>query len=197
MEKAIRNFYLPVQVEGVLECAVRRLKELLIEQGTWLAEGFRRDRIKAQTSWIHEQEAQGVSRGSLSRQIWCPLNLFSREQNGSLQIYWQLVYRSRATKKIGYQYLRRSEGGDYDLRTLFKHARDFEKDLVKEHEEEARRMRRRWSEVIGMGHRLSQFVALEAQENALRRRWNKEDLEALRRHFAESDSEDQITEFGG
>ena len=54
MEKAIRNFYLPVQVEGVLECAVRRLKELLIEQGTWLAEGFRRDRIKAQASWIHE-----------------------------------------------------------------------------------------------------------------------------------------------
>ena len=144
--------------------------ETCIRQAENLMRNFRTERIQAQKRWFDEMQRRGVMRGSHSKGTWCPLALFARLHNGSLQIYWQLVFRDRATRSVGYKHLAKRRQGGYDLRTLLAHANDFERDLVAEYEEEARLQRQRWQALMSVRRALRQLEVANGKQGALMRR---------------------------
>ena len=141
-----------------------------VQEGEVLVKRFRRERID-----LHREEF--ANKKSLTsffkphrRGAWCPLNLFSRLHNGSLQIYWQLVHRDRRTKSVGYTHLSKNKRGGYDLRSLLSHAHEFERDLVAEYEEEAECQRQRWLHLMKIKHYQQRTAQIDDIETAHIRR---------------------------
>lgn len=145
-------------------------EDICIAQADNLVKNFRVERIELQRAWFEEMAAKGTPRKRHKPGTWCPLNLFSRMHNGSLQIYWQLVHRDRVTRSLGYKHLAKNKSGGYDLRQLLGHANSFEKDLVAEYEEEAELQRLRWAQLIQVKDDLQMLKSLNGKEGALVRR---------------------------
>jgi len=82
--------------------------------------------------------------GKKPRFLYASLNIFSRVRNGALVLIWQEVHRHRITGRPVYKYLRVNADGHGDLRLIVARARDFELELVRATEMEARRMRAQW-----------------------------------------------------
>lgn len=141
-----------------------------IRQAEVLMKNFRFERIHLQKNWFDEMARRGQQRGSHSIGTWCPLNLFTRFHNDSLQIYWQLVFRNRLTRSIGYKHLAKTRTGGYDLRQLLGHAHDFERELVAEYEEEAQLQRLRWKELTLLNRHLARMQRRDGAEGELMRR---------------------------
>lgn len=157
------------QIEQVRQ-SVDTWESMCVSQASTLVSNFRKERIGLQREWFNQMARRGSTRGSHSIGTWCPLNLFSRLHNGSLQIYWQLVYRDRATRSVGYKHLAKRKAGGYDLRQLLCHANEFERDLVAEYEEEAQLQRERWAQLTKLKHHLDRMGASNEQEGALLKR---------------------------
>lgn len=143
----------------------------LIRQAEVLVQNFRFERIALQKKWFDEAARSGRPRGRHTAAAWCPLNLFTRLHNGSLQIYWQLVYRDRVTRAIGYRHLAKTKAGGYDLRQLLGHANDFERDLVTEYEEEAQLQRQRWAQLKSLERHLTLMQIRNDAGGVLFARW--------------------------
>lgn len=158
------------QIDLILD-ARDRCDEICITQANTLVKNFRVERIDLQKEWFQEMESKGTPRKKHRPGTWCPLNLFSRVHNGSLQIYWQLVHRDRITGSLGYRHLPKKKSGGYDLRQLLGHAHKFEKDLVAEYEEEAELQRRRWAKLIEVKDDLQMLKSMNGKEGALVRRF--------------------------
>lgn len=141
-----------------------------VRQAEILVRNFRFERIACQREWFDLMSRQGRQKGSHSIGTWCPLNLFSRLHNGSLQIYWQLVYRDRVTRSVGFRHLAKTAVGGYDLRRLLGHANEFERELVAEYEEEAQLQRRRWSELTVLNRHIGRMHDRNEIEGALMKR---------------------------
>jgi len=105
---------------------------------------FRDERGKLQSRAQAELEARTLV-GRRARPLYAPLNLFGRVRCGGLELYWQEVHRHRLTKRPVYKYLRVTADGHGDLRLILSRACDFESDLVRATELEARRLRDQWS----------------------------------------------------
>lgn len=157
------------QLEQVVH-SLTSVESRCAQQASILVANFRTERVWLHREWLDQIAGQGSGRGSHSIGTWCPLNLFSRLHNGSLQIYWQLVFRDRVTRSIGYKHLAKSKVGGYDLRQLLGHAHEFERELVAEYEQEAQRQRLRWAQLMKVKHHLNHMSALNEQEGALLRR---------------------------
>ena len=121
------------------------LEHHLAIQGGSLAKTFKDNRIELHRQWLAQMAAQGTPVSKYSVGSWCPLTLFSRYHNGTLEIYWQLVHRKKVTKTVIYKHLRKGNGDKYDLRSLLSHAHSFERELVIQFEEEASIQRTRWA----------------------------------------------------
>ena len=150
--------------------SVNAWDEALIRQAETLVKNFRQERIARQAEWFREAASRGRPRGRHNIEAWCPLNLFARLHNGSLQIYWQLVYRDRTTKSVGSKHLAKKKTGGYDLRRLLAHAKSFERDLVAEYEEDAQIQRLRWAQFIRLRRDLVQMADANGAEGALMKR---------------------------
>ena len=157
------------QIQQVIQSVIA-WDDTFIRQAETLVKNFRQERIARQAEWFRETASRGRPRGRHNIEAWCPLNLFARKHNGSLQIYWQLVYRDRSTKSIGYKHLAKKRSGGYDLRRLLAHAKSFERDLVAEYEEEAQLQRLRWAQVTGLKRNLTQLAAANGAEGSLMKR---------------------------
>lgn len=129
----------------------------LVRQAEVLVQNFRFERIALQKQWLDEAERSGRPKRRHTVGAWCPLNLFTRLHNGSLQVYWQLVYRDRVTRAIGFRHLAKTKAGGYDLRQLLGHANEFERGLVTEYEEEAQLQRQRWAQLKSLERHLAQL----------------------------------------
>lgn len=157
-----------------------RMEDTIVEAKSWekdcelqaeiLVRNFRAERIHLQKNWFDEMARKGKQMGTHKIGGWCPLNLFARLHNGSLQIYWQLVYRNRLTGQIGYKHLAKTRAGGYDLRTLLKHAHDFEREHVSEYEEEAQIQRMRWKELTHLNRHLTKMLEHNNTEGVLMKR---------------------------
>lgn len=101
------------QIEQVRQ-SVDTWESMCVSQASTLVSNFRKERIGLQREWFNQMARRGSTRGSHSIGTWCPLNLFSRLHNGSLQIYWQLVYRDRATRSVGYKHLAKRKADDVE-----------------------------------------------------------------------------------
>lgn len=145
-------------------------EDVLVAQAENLVKNFRRERIACQAEWFRETQSRGRPRGRHSIEAWCPLNLFARMHNGSLQIYWQLVYRDRTTRSLGYKHLSKKKTGGYDLRSLLAHAKSFERELVADYEEEAQLQRLRWAQFIRLRRDVGRMAEANRAEGALMKR---------------------------
>ena len=154
------------RIEAIRQEA-KRWDEVCVEQANVLVHNFRFERVALQKEWFEQLAKRGRPRGSHSIGTWCPLNLFTRLHNGSLQIYWQLVYRDRVTRSVGFKHLVKGKSGGYDLRQLLGHANEFERELVAEYEEEAQLQRRRWTELTALNRHLALMEQRNAVEGAL------------------------------
>ena len=141
-----------------------------VAQAENLVDNFRHERIGLQRAWFADMAEKPGSRASHSIGTWCPLNLFARLHHESLQIYWQLVYRDRVTRSIGYKHLAKKTTGGYDLRRLLPHANSFERDLVAEYEEEAELQRQRWARLTRLRQHLDRMALANGVEGVLMKR---------------------------
>jgi hypothetical protein len=157
------------RVDGIRE-QVAACEALCIQQGEFLVEGFRRERIALQKRAFADKRTLRNIEKPHRVGSWCPLNLFCRFHNGSLQIYWQLVHRDKRTRSIGYKHLSKNKRGGYDLRSLLAHAHDFERELVAEYEEEAECQRQRWQHLMKAKHYLQRLGEVNRIETTLLRR---------------------------
>ncbi len=157
------------EIDRMQQC-LATCQEDCVLQGEVLAKNFRIERIALQKAAFEASARMGKRRASHDVGNWCPLNLFARQHNGSLQIYWQLVYRDRHTRRIGYKHIAKKKSGGYDMRSLLSHAHDFEKDLVAEYEEDAQCQRERWGHLMKTKHHLARFDAATTADTALVRR---------------------------
>jgi len=157
------------QIQQVIEL-VEDWDATCIRQAETLVKNFRQERIARQFEWFQQTAGRGRPRGRHNIEAWCPLNLFARKHNGSLQIYWQLVHRDRNTKSIGYKHLAKKRAGGYDLRRLLAHAKSFERDLVVEYEEEAQLQRQRWAQYTRLRRDLVHMAGANGAEGTLVKR---------------------------
>ena len=156
-----------IQQVGGMQLEVAGCEAICVSQASNLVNNFRIERIALQKKAFEEAERAGKARGRHSVGTWCPLNLFSRLHNGSLQIYWQLVHRDRHSRSIGYTYLAKKKSGGYDLRQLLAQAHSFEKELVVEYEEDAECQRQRWTHLMQVRHHLARLTEVSNAETAL------------------------------
>lgn len=154
------------QIQYVIE-SVEEWEATCVRQAETLVKNFRQERIARQADWFSQAASNGRPKGRHSVEAWCPLNLFARKHNGSLQIYWQLVFRDRATRSIGYKHLAKTVRGGYDMRRLLAHAKSFERDLVTDYEEEAQLQRLRWAQYTRLRRELIQMAKANGAEGAL------------------------------
>lgn len=157
------------RIEGI-RVLIAGCEDECIEQAEALVSRFRKERIALHSKAFEHKRSFRSYYAPGSRGSWCPLNLFSRFHNGSLQIYWQLVHRDRRTKAVGYKHLAKNKRGGYDLRSLLAHAHVFERDLVIEYEEEAERQRQRWLHLMKMKHYRQRMLQAHTTDTALARR---------------------------
>ena len=146
---------------------VENCEAICVTQASTLVRNFRVERIALHKKAFEESERDGRPKGKHRVGSWCPLNLFSRLHNGSLQIYWQLVHRDRHSRSVGYTYLAKKKSGGYDLRQLLAQAHDFERDLVAEYEEDAECQRQRWMQLMQVRHHLGRMKEASTAETAL------------------------------
>lgn len=156
--------------------AVDTWEQECVDQATVLVKNFRTERIALQSAWFRQMAAKGRPRGTHSIDAWCPLNIFARLHNGSLQIYWQLVHRDRHTRSIGYKHLAKKKSGGYDLRRLLAHAKSFERQLVAMYEEEAQLQRLRWAQLIRLRRELARMHEANHAEGVLMKQRRKSQL---------------------
>lgn len=147
------------QVEGNAEIALAleahdqaivATQGIIVNQALALRDWFRKERKRLQKIAQEESDAN-TTVGQRKKFIYSPLNLFARGRNGGLEIYWQEVHKGKASGKVGYKYIRRSERGDgYTMRDLFGVARPFEREIVEQAEQRAQELRAMWRELTRM-----------------------------------------------
>lgn len=137
-DKNMRGF-----ADASLKQAESALAALQVQTSDIVAE-FREQREALQLEAQAEVDAR-TPVGRKPRRLYAALNIFGRVRGGTLELYWQEVHRHRITHRPVYKYLRMNSDGQGDLRLILARARDFEIDLVRATELEARRVRTQWS----------------------------------------------------
>jgi hypothetical protein len=108
-----------------------------------LVDEFRSRRGKLQADEQNRVNAEALANFQRPYKVWCPLNLFTRMNSGSLELSWQMVNYSKVKKVPLYWQIKKGDE-HYDLRALLGKAKPFERDLIREIELRAREIREAW-----------------------------------------------------
>ena len=147
MQKNVQSTQHQNLIQKALD-TVLELEYTIEEQATELANSFYQQRLEIQSQAQEEENTQALIENRIPKRIFCQLHLSARMNRATLELYWHTVYFVKLTKKKKYKYISKGKSDAYDMRTLLSKAHPFERDLIKETEEQAAIIRLQWKKLI-------------------------------------------------